>query len=148
MAIFSARVRIHSVASGFFFLGLSATVPPNQRGNDMRILIAAVAVAMLAGCTTPGDLKAGKATISASSSKTPKQYALCVMPKWQDARSGATMTETSTGYRLIVATDSTAEELLEVNRSSNGSSVALYQRLSWAPGYGRSAIEKAVRDCL
>jgi len=58
------------------------------------------------------------------------------------------MTETSTGYRLIVATDSTAEELLEVNRSSNGSSVALYQRLSWAPGYGRSAIEKAVRDCL
>jgi len=114
----------------------------------MRILIAAVAVAVLAGCTTPGDLKSGKATISASSNKAPKQYALCVMPKWQDARSGATMTETSTGYRLIVATDSTAEELLEVNRSSNGSSVALYQRLSWAPGYGRSAIEKAVRDCL
>ncbi len=31
----------------------SATVPPNQkRGNDMRILIAAVAVAMLVGCST------------------------------------------------------------------------------------------------
>lgn len=116
----------------------------------MRILIAAVAVAvaMLAGCTTPGDLKGGKATISGSSSKAPKQYALCVMPKWQDARSDATMTETATGYRLIVATDSTAEELLEVNGSSSGSRVALYQRLSWAPGYGRSAIEKAVRDCL
>ncbi len=114
----------------------------------MRILIAAVAVAMLTGCTTPGDLKAGKATISASSRKAPKQYALCVMPKWQDARSGATMTETASGYRLIVATDSTAEELLEVNRSPKGSSVALYQRLSWAPGYGRSDIEKAVRDCL
>ena len=114
----------------------------------MRIVIAVVAMAMLAGCTTPGDLKSGKATISALSSKAPKQYALCVMPKWQDARSGATMTETENGYRLIVATDSTAEELLEVNRSSNGSSVALYQRLSWGPGYGRSAIEKAVRDCL
>lgn len=47
----------------------------------MRILIAAVTVVMLAGCTTPGDLKSGKATISASSTKTPKQYALCVMPK-------------------------------------------------------------------
>ncbi|WP_122300171.1 hypothetical protein [Pseudomonas syringae] len=114
----------------------------------MRILIAAAAVVMLAGCTTPADLKGGKATISATSSKAPKQYSLCVMPKWQDARSGATMTETENGYRLIVATDSTAEELLEVNRSASGSTVALYQRLSWAPGYGRASIEKAVRDCL
>ena len=114
----------------------------------MRILIAAVAVAMLAGCTTPGDLKSGKATISASSTKTPRQYAFCVMPKWQDARSGATMAETENGYRLIVSTDTTAEELLEVNRSSSGSRVELYQRLSWAPGYGRASIEKAVRDCL
>ena len=30
----------------------SATVPPNQRGNDMRILIAAVAVVLLAGCVS------------------------------------------------------------------------------------------------
>lgn len=114
----------------------------------MRKLIGSIMLVLLVGCSSPGDLKSGKATISALSSKTPKQYALCVMPKWQDARSGATMTETASGYRLIVATDSTAEELLEVNKASNGSSVALYQRLSWAPGYGRSAIEKAVRDCL
>ncbi|XCY77399.1 hypothetical protein QLG25_13845 [Pseudomonas sp. CBR-F] len=112
------------------------------------VFVVSIGAVLLAGCTTPGDLQGGSPTINASSNKAPKQYALCVMPKWQDARSGATMTETSTGYRLIVATDSTTEELLEVNRSPNGSSVALYQRLSWAPGYGRSAIEKAVRDCL
>lgn len=116
--------------------------------NKSKVFGVFITIVMLAGCTTPGDLRGGKATISASSSKAPKQYALCVMPKWQDARSGATMTETASGYRLIVATDSTAEELLEVNRASSGSTVALYQRLSWAPGYGRSAIETAVRDCL
>lgn len=114
----------------------------------MRILIGALTLVTLTGCSTPGDLKSGKPSISAASSKAPKKYALCVMPKWQDARTGATMSETETGYRLIVATDTTADELLEVNRSQTGSNVVLYQRLSWAPGYGRAAIEKAVRDCL
>jgi outer membrane biogenesis lipoprotein LolB len=114
----------------------------------MRLLISALAVALLAGCSTPSDLKSGGATITATTAKQPKQYALCVMPKWQDARSGASMSETEKGYRLLVSTNTTAEELLEVNQSSGGSNVALYQRLSWAPGYGRAAIEKAVRDCL
>lgn len=31
---------------------ISATVPPNHRGNDMRIFIAAVAVVLLAGCAS------------------------------------------------------------------------------------------------
>ncbi|MPR00673.1 hypothetical protein F0169_00480 [Pseudomonas sp. MAFF 212408] len=114
----------------------------------MRILIAAVAMMVLAGCTTPGDLKNGKATISASSNKAPKQYALCVFPRWQDARSGATMFETERGYRLTVSTDMTTDELLEINKSASGSSVSLYQRLAWAPGVGRAAIEQSVRDCL
>lgn len=114
----------------------------------MRILIGALAVALLAGCTTPGDLRSGKPSITGVTTKQPKQYALCVMPKWQEARSGATMSETETGFRLIVATNATTEELLDVNASKSGSAVALYQRLAWAPGYGRSAIEKAVRDCL
>nr|WP_150643754.1 lipoprotein [Pseudomonas fluorescens] len=114
----------------------------------MRILIGAVAVAMLAGCSTPSDLKSGKSTISASTAKTPKQYALCVLPRWQDARSGASMSETTSGYRLLVGNDMTTDELLEVNRSASGSSVALYQRMAWSPGYGRSEIERSVRDCL
>lgn len=114
----------------------------------MRILIAAVAVAMLAGCSTPGDLKKGEASIKASTSKSPKQYALCVFPRWQDARSGAAMSETERGYRLTVSTDMTTDELLEINKSASGSSVSLYQRLAWAPGVGRAAIERSVRDCL
>ncbi|WP_288074424.1 hypothetical protein [Pseudomonas sp.] len=116
----------------------------------MRILLASVmAVSVLmAGCSTPGDLKKGEASIRASTSKPPKQYALCVFPRWQDARSGATMSETERGYRLTVSTDMTTDELLEINKSASGSSVSLYQRLAWAPGVGRAAIERSVRDCL
>ena len=114
----------------------------------MRILIAAVAVAILAGCSTPGDLKKNAPTISSSSKKSPRQYALCVFPKWQEERSTSTMSETEEGYRLVVATDMMADEVLEIGRAGNGSKVALYQRMPWAKMVGRGAIEDAVRSCL
>lgn len=119
-----------------------------QRANDMRILIAAVAVAMLAGCVSPGDLESKAPSISASSAKDPKKYALCVFPKWQDARSDVTMSETEYGYRLIAASNNMTDELLSIRKVSNGSSVKLFQRLAWGPGWGRSDMEKAVRNCL
>lgn len=114
----------------------------------MRILIAAVVGVMLAGCMAPGDLKKNEPTISASTAKTPKKYALCVFPKWQEERSTSTMSETENGYRLIVATDISADEVLEITSFSGGSKVALYQRMPWAKMLGRGAIEDAVRNCL
>lgn len=114
----------------------------------MRILIGLVAAMLLAGCSTPGDLKASDPTISTTTTKAPKQYALCVFPRWQDARSGGSMSETESGYRLLIANDMNTDELLEINKSKSGSRVALYERLAWAPGYGRSEIKMAVKDCL
>ncbi|MBU6957209.1 hypothetical protein KRR23_05580 [Pseudomonas sp. CVAP len=114
----------------------------------MKLFVGALVVAMLAGCSTPGDLKKNDPTINSSSSKTPKQYALCVFPKWQEERSTSTMSETEDGYRLIVATDMMTDEVLEIGRSGKGSKVALYQRMPWSKMVGRGAIEDAVRRCL
>jgi uncharacterized lipoprotein YajG len=114
----------------------------------MRILIAAVAVAMLAGCVSPSDLRTNTPTVSATTKKEPKKYALCVFPHWQDARSEATMSETENGYRLVIGAMQLTDELLEINKTSSGSSVVFYQRSAWAPGVGRTAIEAAVRNCL
>lgn len=114
----------------------------------MRILIATVAVAMLAGCVSPGDLESKDPSIAASSTKDPKKYALCVLPKWQDARSDVTMSETEYGYRLVAASNNMTDELLSIRKVSNGSSVKLFQRLAWGPGWGRTDMEKAVRNCL
>lgn len=114
----------------------------------MRILIGALAVALLAGCVSPSDLKGNKPTTSANTQKSPKEYALCVFPKWQDARSEAVMSETSDGYRVVIGAMQLTDELVEVSKNSSGSRVNFYQRVAWMPGVGRTAIEEAVKDCL
>lgn len=114
----------------------------------MRILISMLGLVLLAGCVSPGDLESNDPSISAVTTKDPKRYALCVFPKWQDARSDVSMSETENGYRLIAASNNMTDELLSIRRTSKGSSVALYQRMAWAPGYGRADFERAVRSCL
>lgn len=114
----------------------------------MRILIGAVGLALVAGCVSPSDLKGNIPTTKAVTEKSPKDYALCVFPQWQDARSEATMSETQNGYRLVIAAMNLTDELLEVSRTDAGSSVVFYQRVPWMPGLGRSDIERAVKSCL
>lgn len=114
----------------------------------MRVLIGALAVALLAGCVSPADLEKNQPTIVGATHKDPKTYALCVFPKWQAARADSAMVETSDGYRLWVAQSNITDELLDIRRSGSGSAVTLKQRMAWSPGLGRSAIERAARDCL
>ncbi|AIC20566.1 hypothetical protein EY04_17130 [Pseudomonas chlororaphis] len=114
----------------------------------MRLFVGALAVAMLAGCVSPSDLKSNAPTTTATTKKSPRDYAVCVFPKWQDARSEAVMSETENGYRLVIGAMQMTDELLEVKQAANGSSVIFYQRVAWMPGVGRTAIEKAVKSCL
>ena len=114
----------------------------------MRILIAAVSLAVLAGCVGPGDLVRNDPSFKASTKKSPKEYALCVFPKWQDARTDSSMNETETGYRLLVASNNMADELLEIRKTAVGSDVTLYQRMAWSKMPGRTAAEGAVKNCL
>ncbi|WP_273823008.1 hypothetical protein [Pseudomonas asplenii] len=115
----------------------------------MRFSILALASAlMLAGCVGPGDLAKNDPTIKSVTHKDPKQYALCVFPRWQDARTDSSMAETESGYRLWIASNNMADELLEVRKTASGSSVVLYQRMAWSKMMGRSAIEAAVKSCL
>ncbi|WP_422419117.1 hypothetical protein [Pseudomonas sp. GZD-222] len=115
----------------------------------MRILIGAVAVALLTGCTTPGDLIKSSPTIVAKTTKAPKAYALCVLPGWQEHQAGATMNETLTGYRLISSAESIGQtnELLEIKQAPEGSEVRLYQRMP-SISLGRSKITSSVNNCL
>jgi outer membrane biogenesis lipoprotein LolB len=115
----------------------------------MRILVAALAVALLAGCTTPSDLRNTDPVFTASTLKSPKQYALCVLPKWQDLNAGASMSETETGYRLILANPGVGQtdEVLEVSRTQKGSMVKHFQRIAWQQ-LGRGAVSEAVRSCI
>ncbi|WP_212805499.1 hypothetical protein [Pseudomonas sp. Eqa60] len=113
----------------------------------MRILIWLAVALTLGGCVGPGDLERNDPSLRLSTKKDPKSYALCVFPKWQNARNDSSMSETESGYRLLVAS-AMADELLEIRKTSSGSDVTLYQRMAWSAMPGRSAIESAVKSCL
>ncbi|MDD1966939.1 hypothetical protein NPS29_16545 [Pseudomonas putida] len=115
----------------------------------MRILIGALAVALLAGCTTPSDLRNSSPVFASATTKSPKQFALCVLPKWQDLNAGATMSETETGYRLIMANPGVGQtdELLDITRTQSGSSVKHFQRIAWQQ-LGRGGVSEAVKSCI
>jgi len=115
----------------------------------MRILIGALAVVLLAGCTTPSDLLKGTPELSANSKKDPKTYALCVYPSWQDYRSSAVMSETSAGYRLVAGNDMNGQtdDVLDIKRTKEGSAVKLYQRMAWQQ-LGRAELKESFNSCL
>lgn len=115
----------------------------------MRIFIGALAVALLVGCTTPSDLRSSSPVFTSSTSKSPKQYALCVLPKWQDLNAGSSMSETENGYRLIMSNPGVGQtdELLEITRTDVGSTVKHFQRIAWQQ-LGRGDVSKAVSSCI
>jgi uncharacterized lipoprotein YajG len=120
-----------------------------MRLSNFRVFLAfLIAGWLLVGCVSPSDLEKNSPSFSLSTSKDPERYALCVFPKWQDARSEAVISETENGYRLVISAMQMTDELLEVKKTSYGSSVVFYQRVAWMPGIGRSAIEAAVKACL
>jgi uncharacterized lipoprotein YajG len=114
----------------------------------MKLIIGLLAVAFLAGCVGPGDLAKNEPSLNLVTKKDPKSYALCVFPKWQNARTDSTMAETESGYRLLVASNNMADEMLDVRKTPEGSSVILHQRMAWSMMPGRSSIESAVKSCL
>jgi uncharacterized lipoprotein YajG len=115
----------------------------------MKLIVGAMAVALLTGCTTPSDLKSGSPVFSSATKKSPKQYALCVFPKWQDSNAGSTMTETERGYRLVMSNPGVGQtdELLEIDKTATGASVRHFQRIAWMQA-GRGDVSDAVKKCI
>ncbi|KAA0946680.1 hypothetical protein FQ186_06650 [Pseudomonas sp. ANT_H14] len=115
----------------------------------MRIAALGLAVALLSGCTTPSDLLSGAPELSATTKKSPKAYALCVFPAWQDYRSSSIMSETADGYRVVAGSEMNGQtdDVLDIKLSSTGSAVKLYQRMAWQQ-VGRGDLRRSFNSCL
>lgn len=111
----------------------------------MRTLIAGVVMVLLAGCSLPASLVPGKPNVSKYSEKPPKEYAACVLPAWQQVVAGSSQMGISNGYRITAPSIITADEILDIVKSKDGSRVSLYQGPPWAKS---GALRQAVRDCL
>ncbi|QTD33771.1 hypothetical protein [Pseudomonas fluorescens] len=117
----------------------------------MRFLEAAALASStltLAGCYSPSALVEKVPALSASSTKTPKIYALCVLPQWQEYRPDATMSETETGYRIISGNDMNTNEILSISKTASGSSVKFYQRAYLDFGSGKENALRSTKACL
>jgi len=112
----------------------------------MKLFVGAVAVALLAGCSSVSSLEEESPEFSASTTKTPAKYAKCLMPKWQEINAATTSTETETGYRLLLNLDFIgASALANIDRFGSGSQVRIYKS-SAIVGGGKWA--EAARSCL
>lgn len=109
----------------------SATVPPNQRGDDMRILIAVAAVAILAGCMAPTMNEArneGPYKVLASK-KTDAALAKCVQYEWQNqsifgGTPGATLQPgRDTGYTVFTEG---SQYFVDIHPKGSGSEAKYY----------------------
>lgn len=97
----------------------------------MRILLAAViaATALMAGCVSVSDLEKSGPALRSASSKTPKDYAKCLAPAWQDINEDASSTETEYGYRLLLKIDMVGVPVMaKVSTQGTGSLVKVYVR--------------------
>lgn len=110
-----------------------------------RVLIGGVVLALLTGCSLPASLVPGEPNVSKYSEKPPKEVAACVLPAWQKEISNTSQTSISNGYRITAPSIITADEILDIVKSKDGSRVSLYQGPPWAKS---GALRDAVKHCL
>jgi len=92
-------------------------------------LIGGMAAALLAGCVSVSDLEKGGPAFKSASSKSPRDYARCLAPAWQDLNEDVSSTETEYGYRLLLKIDMVGVPVMaKISAQGAGSSVNVYVR--------------------
>ncbi|AHF77894.1 Gp19 phage protein [Sodalis praecaptivus] len=110
----------------------------------MKISLLCLAVIVLTGCSMSG-LENKKPALEVKTSKTPREYALCLAPAWQRLNPATTSIETENGYRISVSVTFTGViALTDVDKTDSGSVVRTHLQPVWlADGWLESA-----RNCL
>ncbi|MCW1246628.1 hypothetical protein OC610_19595 [Pseudomonas sp. SAICEU22] len=99
---------------------------------------------LLAGCASaPND-----PTLTLQTSKTPAEYAECVVPKLQDSALNPTVSQTQRSYRIVVPSKVAADNVLEAYKAGNGGKVFVYERHLLASNFLPSNFERAAQDCI
>ena len=103
-----------------------------------------VASLLLAGCASaPND-----PTLTLQTSKTPAQYADCVVPKLQGIALNPTVLQTQRSYRIVVPSKVSADNVLEAYKAGSGGKVFLYERHLLASNFLPSSFERAAQECI
>ncbi|MBX9408352.1 hypothetical protein K5E40_21975 [Pseudomonas baetica] len=104
----------------------------------------AFASLLLGGCVSaPND-----PTLTLQTSKTPAQYADCVVPKLKGSALNPTVSQTQRSYRIVVPSKVAADNVLEAYKAGSGGKVFLYERHLLASNFMPSTFERAAQDCI
>ncbi|WP_460114995.1 hypothetical protein [Pseudomonas sp. H2_D02] len=99
---------------------------------------------LLAGCASaPND-----PTLTLQTSKTPAEYAECVVPKLQVRALNPTVSQTQRSYRIVVPSKVAADNVLEAYKAGSGGKVFVYERHLLASNFLPSNFERAAQDCI
>ncbi|AUM70276.1 hypothetical protein [Pseudomonas fluorescens] len=99
---------------------------------------------LLAGCASaPND-----PTLTLQTSKTPAQYAECVVPKLQGSALNPTVSQTQRSYRIVVPSKVAADNVLEAYKAGSGGKVFIYERHLLASNLLPSSFERAAQECI
>ncbi len=110
----------------------------------MKKSLLCLAIIALAGCSMSA-IEGKKPVLDAQTSKSPKEYALCLAPIWQQYNSETTSIETTTGYRIsATATYNGVIALAVVDKATSGSHVRVHLQADWLAG----GWLKSARECL
>lgn len=108
------------------------------------VCTAAVAVSLLAGCTTAPN----QPTLVLQTAKSPEQYTDCLMPKLQDRKFTPTLSQSQRHYRVVVSSAVAADNVIEAYKAPAGGKVFLYERRLLASSFTLSSFEQAAQECL
>ncbi|CAI8780868.1 Lipoprotein [Pseudomonas sp. IT-347P] len=113
----------------------------------MRLLFVpalAFASLLLTGCASAPN----NPSLTLQTSKTPAQYADCVVPKLQGSALNPTVSQTQRSYRIVVPSKISADNVLEAYKAGNGGKVFIYERHLLASNLLPSSFERAAQDCI
>ncbi len=99
---------------------------------------------LLGGCASaPND-----PTLTLQTSKTPAQYADCVVPKLQGSALNPTVSQSQRSYRIVVPSKVSADNVLEAYKAGKGGKVFIYERHLLASNLLPSSFERAAQECI
>ena len=116
----------------------------------MRLIVGALAVALLAGCATTNDIRSNPPIVKVSSSKSAKLVAECIRDGWQGTSLiggsvGGVLQTSGEKYSVIAPNSESPWHVADVTPTPNGSMVAYHFFRTWQDP--SSSVTDVVRNC-
>lgn len=116
----------------------------------MKLFVGALAVALLAGCSTASDIRNTPPVLQLSSAKTAKNVAECIRDGWQGTSLiggsvGGVLQSSGDRYSVIAPNPESPWHVVDIAPSASGSTVAYHFFRTWQDPSAK--VTDVVKNC-